>query len=55
MNKDNIDDCKRIALALLASLPISIRTKVINEANKRRAKRVGEVGRGGAYRLAGVG
>ncbi len=55
MNKDNIDDCKRIALALLASLPISIRTKAINEANKRRAKRAGKVGRGGAYRLAGVG
>lgn len=36
MNKDNIDDCKRIALALLASLPINIRTKLIDAANRKR-------------------
>ena len=36
MNKENIDDCKRVALALLASLPISIRTKLIDEANRKR-------------------
>ena len=41
MNRDNIDDCKRIALALLASLPAIFQKRITNETTTHKIRRVG--------------
>lgn len=41
MNKENIDDCKRVALALLASLPAIFQKRVANETTTHKIRRVG--------------